>query len=57
MIPIIFLTICKLVSTQVLLLTEDSDPSFNPTGFIEGLPIYIRPKEKVTGTDLGQFLL
>jgi fluoride ion exporter CrcB/FEX len=36
-------------TTRVYLLTEESDPSLNPTGFIEGLTTYVNPKDKATG--------
>jgi len=41
----------------VYLLTEESDPSLNPTTYIEGLPAYVRPTLTETGEKLGQFLL
>lgn len=52
-----FLVSLAISSDSVHLWTEESDPSLNPTGYIEGLPAYVTPTNLATGEKSTQFLL
>ena len=46
----LFSILFTIVSSEpVYLLTIESDPSLNPTGYIEGLPSYVEPFDHTTG--------